>query len=330
MKAIRCNTLTGYKDLSLEDRSPPNPAANEILIDVKYAALNFFDTLITEGKYQEKPTLPFTPGGEVAGRVAQTQGKNSTFAEGDRVMAYIGWGGLQEQIAVPEKDVIKIPANMSDEAAASLMITYGTAMHGLVERAQITAGETIVILGAAGGAGLAALEVAKASEAKVIAVCASDDKCQLTLNHGADAALNCQEIDIKQELKQHTNGNGVDVVYDCVGGALSEPALRSLKWRGRYLVVGFAAGEIPAIPLNLILLKGARVDGVFLGRFIKEQADEFNRLTRQLLTWAETGKINPHIDKIYPLAETVAALDHLASRTSKGKILIDVAASAPK
>ncbi len=324
MKALLCKALDGHKSLTVEDIPPPTRAPTDALIDVKLTALNFFDTLITKGQYQEQPPLPFSPGGEVAGVIRDCPEGNHGFNSGDRVMAYTSWGGLQQQLSLPVEKLIKIPDGISDEVAASLMITYGTAMHGLNERAALQSGQTVVILGAAGGAGLAALEIAKALEAKVIAVCSTDEKCDLTTKRGADMSLNSTTCDLKQELKQATNGKGVDAVYDCVGGALAEPALRALKWRGDYLVVGFASGEIPAIPLNIIMLKGAIVQGIFLGRFIKEQPKAFKAQVQQLLNWAKAGKVRPHIHKIYPLEETVEALDQLASRKAMGKILIDL------
>ena len=324
MKALLCKTLDGHQNLTVEEVPAPTRASTEALIDVKLTALNFFDTLITKGQYQEQPPLPFSPGGEVAGVIREVPEGNSDFSIGDRVMAYTGWGGLQQQLCLPLKKLIKIPEGISDEVAASLMITYGTAMHGLNERAHLQSGQMVVILGAAGGAGLAALEVARAKGAKVIAVCSEDEKCQLTAERGADISLNSTTCDLKQELKRITRGDGVDVVYDCVGGDLAEPALRALKWNGHYLVVGFASGKIPSIPLNIIMLKGTNVQGVFLGRFIKEQPKAFKAQVQQLLEWAEAGQIKPHIHKIYPLAETVEALDQLASRKARGKILIQV------
>ncbi len=326
MKAILCKELTGYKNLTLEDSPEPTLKSGEVLVEVEITALNFFDTLITKGQYQFKPDLPFAPGGEIAGRVNAVADDVSGFNRGDRVMAYIGWGGCQQLVAVKASDLIHIPDAISSKEAASLIITYGTAMHGLVDRANLKAGQNIAILGAGGGAGLAAVEIAKALGATIIAVASSNEKCELAQSQGAQMALNVTNEDLKTGLKQLTKGEGVDVVYDCVGGDLAEPALRTVKWNGRYLVVGFASGEIPAIPLNLIMLKGINVQGVFFGRFLEQQREDFQAHISQLLNWVEAGVLTPHVSAVYPLAETVNAIEVLANRKARGKILIDVTA----
>jgi len=324
MKAVLCKELTGYENLSLEDIDSPSLGDDEVLIGVKIAALNFFDTLITKGKYQFKPDLPFSPSGEIAGIVRKV-GRNVTgFDVNDRVMAYIGWGGLQEQIAVGAEKLTKIPSGVGDDVGAGLIITYGTAMHGLVDRAKVRRGDTVVVLGASGGAGLAAVEVAHALGARVIAVASDDEKLQLTKEHGADLTVNSKQQDLKTTLKSLTEGQGVDVVYDCVGGELAEPCLRAVKWNGRYLVVGFASGDIPAVPFNLIMLKGIHVQGVFFGRYLEEQPSDYQRDVGQLLKWVEEGAIRPHLEAVYPLTETKTALGILAQRKAKGKIVIQV------
>lgn len=324
MKAILCKELSGYENLTLEDVPSPQCGQQDLLVDVKITALNFFDTLITQGKYQDKPELPFSPGGEISGVISENSPEHPDFKPGDRVLAYLGSGGLREQIAINPAHLTKIPSDVSDETAASLMITYGTAMHGLVDRGNLHKGQVIAILGAGGGAGLAAVEIATALDATVIAVASSKEKLELTQRHGAKILINSTEENLKNALKAQQQGRGIDMVYDCVGGDLAEPALRALAWNGRYLVVGFAAGKIPAIPFNIIMLKGIHVQGVFWGRFIKEQPDDFRAHTAQLLTWAREGVINPHIHAVFPLEETKSALALLANRKAQGKVLIRV------
>lgn len=325
MKAIICNDLTGYQDLSLENIEGPNEIAeNEVIVDVHMAALNFFDTLITRGKYQFKPDLPFSPGGEISGKITQKGSSVSGFEIGDRVMAYIGHGGIREQVIVTEKQLVKLPDDVSDEVAASLSITYGTAMHGFMGQADFKKGDFVAILGAAGGAGLAAVEIAKAMDLAPIAIASSEDKINLAKEHGAVDGVLSTIPDLKAKLKSLNNNSGLDGVYDCVGGDLAEPSLRALKWKGCYLVVGFAAGEIPKIPLNLIMLKGIHVSGVFWGRFIEEQPKDFQDHMRQLLAWCQEGKLSPHIESVYPIEQTVEALSIIADRKATGKILIQV------
>lgn len=325
MRAILCQELTGYENLVLKEIDPPVAGPNDVLISVKYAALNFFDTLITRGKYQFKPDLPFSPGGEIAGEVLQTGENVTRFKVGDRVMSYVGSGGLREQITAPASKLIPIPEGVTDEVAASISITYGTAMHGLIDRAKLSSQQTIAVLGAGGGAGLAALEIAKAIGAKVVAVASSDEKLERAKKQGADILINSSNSDLKAELKALNEGAGIDVVYDCVGGDLAEPSLRALKWGGYYLVVGFASGEIPKIPLNLIMLKGIHVSGVFFGRYIEEQPQDFNNDMTQLLNWCNQGIVKPFIAESYPLEETILALSRLANRQATGKIVIEVA-----
>ena len=328
MKAVLCQSLTGYQDLTIESVTPPEPGEKEALIDVKMVALNFFDTLITKGKYQFKPELPFSPGGEMAGVIAKNNDDSAALKAGDRVMGYPGWGALRQQITMPASKLIKLPDAISFETAASLMITYGTAMHGLADRAKASKGDLVAVLGAGGGAGLAAVEIAAALGATVIAIASDQPKLDLATKHGASLTLNSSSGDLKQSLKdiakQNGKPGGIDIIYDCVGGDLAEPSLRALSWGGRYLVVGFASGDIPKIPLNLVMLKGIHLQGVFWGRFIEEQPEDYTAHMQQLLTWVEEGTLTPHIDAVYPLAETVDALDRLASRKAQGKLLISL------
>ncbi len=253
MKAALCKRLDGPGALVVEDIAAPVPGPGEALIAVKAAGLNFFDTLITRGRYQAKPELPFSPGAEIAGVVEQVGPGVAGIGAGDRVMAYIGWGGAREKVVAKADMLVPIPPGVSDEIAAGVSVTYGTAIHGLKDRAKLEPGETLAVLGAAGGAGLAAVEIGKLMGARVIAVASSDDKLAVCRAHGADELLNYAETDLKTGLRALTGDLGVDVVYDCVGGKDSEAALRAIAWQGRFLVVGFASGEIPKIVLNLLL-----------------------------------------------------------------------------
>ena len=325
MKAIICDELTGFEALKLETiEAPKEFADNDVIIEVHMAALNFFDTLITRGKYQYKPDLPFSPGGEISGTIIQKGKSVKNFEIGDRIMAYIGHGGIREQVVVNDKQLIKLPDDVSDEIAASLSITYGTAMHGLMGQADFQKGDKVAVLGAAGGAGLAAVEIAKAMELTPIAIASSEEKIDLAKKHGAIEGVLSTIPNLKETLKAYNDNQGIDGVYDCVGGELAEPSLRALKWKGHYLVVGFAAGEIPKIPLNLIMLKGIHVSGVFWGRFIEEQQEDFKSHMKLLLEWCREGKVNPHIEAIYPIEKTIEAIGILAERKAIGKILIEV------
>ena len=327
MKAIICKDLTGYKGLSLETiEAPKEIADNEVIVEVHMAALNFFDTLITRGKYQVKPELPFSPGGEISGRIIKKGSVVTGFEIGDRIMAYVGHGGIREQVIVSEKQLVKLPDDVSDEVAASVSITYGTAMHGLMDQGDFKKGDYVAVLGAAGGAGLAAVEIAKAMELAPVAIASSEEKLQLAKDHGAVDGVLSTIDDLKGKLKSYNDGKGLDGVYDCVGGDLAEPSLRALKWKGRFLVVGFAAGDIPKIPLNIIMLKGIHVSGVFWGRFIEEQPEDFKHHMKQLLAWCQEGKLRPHIEAVYPIEKTVDALSIIADRKATGKLLIKVKA----
>ena len=293
-----------------------------MLIRVRAVALNFLDTLILRGKYQFKPDMPFSPGGEVAGVVERLGPGVTGLAPGARVMAYTRFNGCREYIAVPAAHALPIPDGVSDEAASGLTITYGTAIHGLKDRGRLRAGETLAVLGASGGAGLAAIEIGKALGGRVIACASSAEKLAVCEDHGADELLNYDSEDLKQALRALTNGTGVDVIYDCVGDRYAEPALRSMAWAGRYLVVGFAAGEIPRIPLNLLLLKGCDMAGVFFGRFTELEPDAHAANMRQVLAWCADGTLRPHIGQIFPLEETAQAITLLETRKAVGKIIV--------
>jgi NADPH:quinone reductase len=322
MKAALCKSLDGPAGLVIEDIAPPQPGPGEVLIAVKAAALNFFDTLITRGKYQSKPDLPFSPSAEVAG-VVEALGSGVTGVRvGERVAAYVGWGGAREKVVANADAVVPIPDGVSDAVASGISVTYGTAIHGLKDRGHLKAGETVAVLGAAGGAGLAAVEIAKLMGARVIAVASSAEKLAVCREHGADEAVNYASADLKDGLRALTGGRGVDVVYDCVGGDSSEAALRAMAWQGRFLVVGFASGDIPKIPLNLLLLKGCDAIGVFWGEAVKRDPAANRANMRQVLDWIAQGKLVPHIHGTYPLADIRTALGIIDRREAVGKVVL--------
>jgi NADPH2:quinone reductase len=322
MRAVLCRAYGPPESLSLENLPDPVPGAGEVLVEVAFAALNFFDTLIIENRYQLRPDLPFSPGAEFSGRIVATGSGVEGFAPGDRVAAYIGWGACRDQVVVRADQLIGLPDQLSDEAAAGLMVTYGTSLHALQDRARLQPGETLAVLGAAGGAGLAAVEIGKLLGARVIACASSAPKLALARAAGADDTLDYAQNDLREGLKQLTAGQGVDVLYDPVGGALAEPALRAMAWCGRYLVVGFAAGAIPKLPLNLVLLKGCDVLGVYWGAFTQKQARQHGRNTRQIFAWAAQRKLNAQACTVFPLARTGAAIRSLADRQAVGKVLV--------
>jgi len=324
MKAALCKSLGGPASLTVEEIAAPEPGPGEVLIAVKAAALNFFDTLITRGKYQSKPELPFSPAAEVAGVIAALGPGVTGLEAGDRVAAYLGWGGAREKVIARADAVVPIPAGVTDEVAAGIAVTYGTAIHGLKDRAHLKPGETVAVLGAAGGAGLAAVELAKLMGARVIAVASSEDKLAVTRAHGADEAVNYAGTDLKDGLKALTGGRGVDVVYDCVGGDTSEVALRAMAWQGRFLVIGFASGEIPRIPLNLLLLKGCDAVGVFWGEAVKRDPAGHRRNMRQILDWIAEGRLAPRVHGTFPLDGIREALGVIERREAVGKVVLTV------
>jgi NADPH2:quinone reductase len=322
MKAALCKSLDGPAGLVVEEIAPPQPGPGEVLIAVKAAALNFFDTLITRGKYQAKPELPFSPAAEVAGVVEALGPGVSGIHVGARVAAYLGWGGAREKVIARADAVAGIPEGVTDAVAAGISVTYGTAIHGLKDRARLQAGETVAVLGAAGGAGLAAVEIAKLMGARVIAVASSEEKLGVCREHGADEAVNYGSADLTEGLRALTGGRGVDVVYDCVGGDSSEAALRAMAWKGRFLVVGFASGDIPSIPLNLLLLKGCDAIGVFWGEAVKRDPAGHRANMRQVLDWVAEGKLNPRIHGTYPLEAIGEALAVIDKREAVGKVVL--------
>ncbi|MNE25407.1 Quinone oxidoreductase 1 [compost metagenome] len=322
MKAVLCKTLGPARDLVLEDVASPQPRKNEILLDVQAAGVNFPDTLIIEGKYQFQPPLPFSPGGEAAGVVAAVGEKAGALKVGDRVMALTGWGAFAEQVAVPFYNVLPIPASMDFTTAAAFGMTYGTSMHALRQRGQLQAGETLLVLGASGGVGLAAVEIGKAMGARVIAAASSAEKLAVAKAAGADELIDYTQASLREEIKRLTGGQGVDVIYDPVGGELFEQAVRGLAWNGRLLVVGFASGSIPQLAANLVLLKGAAVLGVFWGAFAQRQPEDNAANFKQLFAWHAEGKLKPLVSQTYPLAEAGAAIERLGQRQAVGKLVV--------
>ena len=289
---------------------------------VHAAALNFFDTLITRGKYQTKPALPFSPSGEIAG-VVESLGSGVTGVNvGDRVAAALGYGGAREKVVSSAESLIPVPDPCPDEVASAVSVTFGTAIHGLKDRGRVKPGETVAVLGASGGAGQAAIEIAKAMGARVIAAAASDDKLEICRALGADDVVNYDAVDLKETLKALTGGRGVDVVYDCVGGKYAEPAVRALAWQGRFLVVGFAAGDIPKLPLNLLMLKGADAIGVFWGEAVKRDPAGHRANMIDVLRLGAAGKLDARIHATYPLADIREAIGVIDRREATGKVVL--------
>lgn len=321
MRAVLCKALGGPEVLHVEEIARPVHGAEDVVVAVKAIGLNFFDTLIIRGKYQVKPDLPFSPGGEVAGTIIAA-GKNVThLKKGDRVMGYVGHGGAREEIVVPASRLSLIPQGLDDAAAAGLSITYGTTLHALKDRAQLRPGETLAVLGASGGVGQAAVEIGKIMGAKVIACASSDDKLAFCRSIGADEVVNYQTQNLKDGLRA-LKADGIDVAYDPVGGDLTEHAVRALAWNGRHLVIGFAQGDIPKLPLNLVLLKSANILGVFWGAHTEREPELHRANMDQLLAWAAAGKLKPHIHKIYRFDEINEALNAIARRDVKGKAIL--------
>jgi NADPH2:quinone reductase len=322
MKALLCSRLGTPDDLEVADVPDPIAGPGEVVVKVAAAALNFLDTLIIAGKYQTKPPLPFSPAAEFAGTVEALGNGVTTATIGARVIGYVGWGAARERIAVAADKLVAVPDNLDFERAAGLGIAYGTGFHALKDRAHLQSGETLAVLGASGGAGLAAVELGKAIGARVIACASSDEKLGFLREHGADAVVNYASDDLKDAMRRLTNGRGVDVVYDPVGGAYTEAAVRALAWQGRLLVIGFAAGEIPKLPLNLVLLKGCDVRGVFWGEWVRREPGAHRALMAELARLCAAGKISGHVHAVYPLEEAAAALKAIASRKVMGKVIL--------
>jgi NADPH:quinone reductase len=322
MKAVLCKQYGPPDSLAIEEVESPRPGANEVVVSVKAASLNFPDVLIIQNKYQFKPPLPFSPGSELAGVVKEVGPGVERFKPGDCVMAFTTYGAFAEEVKTEATRLIRLPQKMDFVTGAAFLLTYGTTDHALRDRAALSSGETLLVLGAAGGVGLAAVEVGKALGARVIACASTDEKLAVCRDHGADETINYATEDLRERIRALTGGRGADVVYDPVGGPYSEPAFRSIAWRGRHLVVGFAAGEIPKLPLNLALLKGASVVGVFWGDFARREPARFAESVAQLARWYDEGRLKPHVDETLPLTSAREALKRMAERKVKGKLVL--------
>lgn len=326
MHAWLCENPTGVDALQWKELPTPEPKAGEVLIEIKAASLNFPDLLIVQNKYQMKPALPFVPGSEYAG-VVQAVGEGVKHLQvGQNVACLSGTGGFGTHVIAPAALCMPLPAGFSHVDAAAFIMIYATSHHALMDRAQLKAGETVLVLGAAGGVGTAAIQIAKAAGARVIAAASSDEKCELCKSIGADATINYSKDTVqagfRETVKAATDGKGPDVIYDPVGGEFAEPAFRSIAWRGRYLVVGFAAGPIPSLPLNLPLLKGASLVGVFWGDFARREPKNNAAMMGELARWYAEGKVKPVIDRTMPMSELKAAYAHMGSRGVKGKLVM--------
>jgi NADPH:quinone reductase len=322
MKALLCTSYGTPDDLEIAEIADPTPAPGEAVVRVHAAALNFFDTLIIAGKYQTKPSMPFSPSAEFAGVVEGLGSGVTSLRVGDRVLGYIRYGAARERVAVAAEKLVKIPDDLDFDRAAGLCVTYGTTLHALKDRAELKSGETLAVLGASGGVGLAAIELGKILGARVIACASSPEKIAFARSHGADDGIDYATEDLKEALRRVTQGNGPDVIYDPVGGTYAESALRAIAWEGRYLVVGFAAGEIPKLPLNLVLLKGCDVLGVYWGSWAERNPAGHRANTEQLLAWCAEGKLSSHVHAVYPLNEAAAALKAIAARQVMGKVIL--------
>ena len=323
MKAVLCSQFCGPDDLVLADIPDPVAGPSEAVIAIKSAALNFFDLLMIQGKYQFKPPFPFSPAAEIAGVIESVGPGVTDFKPGDRVAASIGHNGAREKVAVPATSIVKIPDNLDFDRAAGVIVIYGTALHALQDRADPKPGETLAVFGAAGGTGLAACELGKVLGLKVIACASSDEKLEFAKKHGADLTINYAKEDLKEALKRIGGDKGIDIVFDPVGGSYAEAGVRALAWKGRFLVIGFAGGEIPKIPLNLALLKGCDIRGVFWGSYMKRDPKHGRASLEKLMQWAAEGKISSHVDRTFPLAQTVDALKVLAGRQAMGKVIVN-------
>ena len=322
MKAILCKQFGPPESLVLEDVPSPEPAEGEVVVTVKAASVNFPDVLIVQNKYQVKPPLPFSPGSEMAGVVKAVGEGVSNARPGDRVIAFSTYGAFAEECRVPAARLVPLPAGMDFVTGASFLLTYGTSHHALRNRVQTSPGETLLVLGAAGGVGIAAVEIGKILGLKVIACASSDEKLAVCREHGADETINYATGDLREGIKRATGGRGVDIIYDAVGGAYAEAALRSSSWRARFLVIGFASGEIPKIALNLPLLMERTLIGVYWGEWARRAPAEFAAAVKELGDWYAAGRLRPHVSATFPLPKSVEAMQLLAGRRAKGKVVI--------
>jgi NADPH2:quinone reductase len=318
---VLAKAFAPLEQLVLEEVAPRRAGAGQVVIAVKACGVNFLDGLIVQGKYQTRPPLPFSPGAEVAGLIKEV-GPGVALTPGLRVLAVPGFGGFAQELVTDAAGVMALPPSMDFTTAACFPVVYATSLHALQARAQLRAGETLLVLGAAGGVGLTAVQIGKLLGARVIAAASSEEKLALCREHGADALINYKTSDLRERVKELTSGKGVDVVYDPVGGALAEPAVRSLALLGRYLVVGFASGEIPKIALNLLLLKQAALVGVFWGAYARARPEENTRAFAQLFAWYAEGRLRPHISQSFPLERYREALDVVMHRRAQGKVAL--------
>ncbi len=322
MHAWLCENPVGVDALTWKEIPTPTPGAGQVLVEIKAASLNFPDLLIVQNKYQMKPALPFVPGSEYSGVVVGVGDGVSSLVAGQRVACLSGTGGFGTHALAAAHICVPLPDSFSFVDAAAFIMTYATSHHALIDRAALKAGETVLVLGAAGGVGTAAIQISKAAGARVIAAASSDEKCALCTSIGADETINYSSQNLRETIKGLTAGKGPDVIYDPVGGDFAEPAFRSIAWRGRYLVVGFAAGPIPSLPLNLALLKGASIVGVFWGDFARREPHANGAMMAELAKWYALGKIKPVIDSAMPMAKLKAAFARMGSRGVKGKLVM--------
>ena len=332
MKAVLSKVVGGPESLVVEDVPAPEAKPGYAVISVKAVGVNFPDVLMIEDKYQSKPPRPFSPGGELSGVVEAVGEGVANVKVGDRILANTGWGGMAEKVALPASRLWRIPDAMPHDVAAAFILTYGTSWHALKDRANLKAGETLLVLGAAGGVGLAAVELGKAMGARVVAACSSQEKVDLAMKHGADAGVVYDRGPFDRDgrkalgqlFKEAGGEAGFNVIYDAIGGDYAEPALRAIAWEGRYLVVGFAAGEIPKIPLNLALLKGCQIIGVFWGTWSAREPQAFARSIDELLDLYAQGKVTPYVSERFPLERGADAIAHLGSRKAMGKVVVTI------
>ena len=322
MKAVLCKELGLPEKLVIEDVPSLVAGKEQVVLSVKASGVNFPDTLIIQGKYQSKPELPFSPGGEVAGVVKAIGEGVTSLKPGDRVIASSGWGGFAEELVVDVEHTIAMPDEMDFVPASAFVLTYGTSYHALKDRARLKPGETMLVLGASGGVGLAAIQIGKMMGATVIAAASTDQKLDVCKANGADELINYSQDDLRTRVKQVTAGKGVDVIYDPVGGVYSEPALREMAWKGRFLVVGFAAGDIPKVALNLALLKGCAIVGVFWGAFTRKEPQANRKNNEELMQAFAQGKVKPHIHATYPLERAAEALNEVMNKRVSGKVVL--------
>lgn len=324
MRAVLCKAWGPPESLVVEEVADPQPAAGQVIVDVRACSVNFPDVLMIQDLYQFKPQLPFTPGGEVAGVVSAVGEGVEGVSVGDRVLAHGGSGGLAEKVVVAATSTLAMPDGVDFEAASAFLYAYGTSYHALEDRAHLQPGESLLVLGAAGGVGLAAVELGAVMGATVIAAASSEEKLALCRERGASLTIDYEREDLKARVRELTDGKGADVVYDAVGGKYAEPALRSTAWDGRFLVVGFAAGDIPRIPLNLPLLKSCSIVGVFYGAWAAREPARSQANLDRLVEWWAKGEIKPHVSATYPLEHAGQALRDLLDRRAKGKIVVTI------